>query len=531
MARMIDAAVAESGMETRSSLADRDQIVVSRAGYEVDTSGKLWRIPHPGRSATLDWLEVDLPVGTVLHATEAYFSYLIRNYSVREVSNNWEIFKILWPLPSIQAALEFDGEIPFQFLGELANTLSEHEQYRLHYGRKWYCWCSDQGFAPFSPEVAFLLDERVIGGNEKGHAVRSADPDKGPLLDSEVIALSNALRASPTNGTLTLQEQAAIWLALALGSNPEPLALLREEDFWDIPMTENGAPVFLLEVPRHKKGHAAPRAESVDRRLNPEIGEVLLALFNQNRADHPMDLSDSDGRPLFRRQTPRKDLPQEGPGSDYRYHRSAHEFSLMVTRAVEKLSVISPRTGRPLRVTMRRLRYTFATRLVREGASRQVVARLLDHTDLQNVSVYFDVKSDIVEALDAAMALTLGPLSQAFLGTLVRNEQEAIRGERPSSRVYHTDRKQNSLEALGTCGSFSFCGLTAPIACYTCVRFQPWMDAPHDKALSGLLDERKRREEIGLGPSMIMLFDTTILAIADVIMRIDIVQAGGSSAG
>jgi len=145
--------------------------------------------------------------------------------------------------------------------------------------------------------------------------------------------------------------------------------------------------------------------------------------------------------------------------------------------------------------------------------------------------VYFDLKSDIVETLDAAMALALGPLSQAFLGALVRNEQEAVRGERPSSRIYHVDRKQDSLEPLGTCGSFSFCGLTAPIACYTCVRFQPWMDAPHDKALSGLLDERKRREEAGLGPSMIMLFDMTILAIADVIRRIDAVRAGGCSAG
>ncbi len=63
------------------------------------------------------------------------------------------------------------------------------------------------------------------------------------------------------------------------------------------------------------------------------------------------------------------------------------------------------------------------------------MAEALDHTDLQNVRVYFDIKSDIVESLDRAMALKLGPVAQAFLGKLVPNEAGAERGDDPASRV------------------------------------------------------------------------------------------------
>lgn len=529
MAKRTVLAANNAALEHISRLQRLDQHIISRAGYGVDTSGSTWLIPHPGRSVVLKWEEVSIDSEIVRYATEAYFRYLIQNYSVREVSNNWGLLKHVWPLSTLKTS----EEIPIHFFTELEDALSRHSKYRLHFARKWYVWCSEAGFAPFSPEVAFHLEQRVIGGNEKGSAVRSVHPDAGPLQDSEVAALTNALRGGRMRSVLTLQEEVAVWMALAFGSNPEPMALLREQDFFTLPDpdAEHNTPIYLINIPRHKKGDAGPRMQFRERRVSSEIGELIQALIAQNRTISPPRNADDDGRPLFRRHSARDDLPQEGTGSDYRFHYSSQEFAALVSSTVSKLAVISPRTGGPLKATTRRFRYTFATRLVKEGASPRVVAQLLDHTDLQNVGVYFDSKSDIVTRLDAAAALELGPLAQAFLGKLVRSEQDAVRGDRPSSRIYHTDTKQEALDALGTCGSFSFCGLTAPIACYTCVRFQPWIDAPHDRALSSLLVERSRRLDAGLAPSIVEMFDMTILAIADVIRRIDVVRTGGTSVG
>jgi hypothetical protein len=172
-------------------------------------------------------------------------------------------------------------------------------------------------------------------------------------------------------------------------------------------------------------------------------------------------------------------------------------------------------------VTTRRLRYTFATRLVREGVGKLEVADLLDHTDTQNVQVYFDIKSDIVEHLDKAVALALAPLAQAFMGALVSGPEHAIRGDDPRSSVAVVGGSPTKLEGLGNCGSYGYCGLLAPIACYTCRSFQPWIDAPHHLVLDELLSERERREKAGLDGRMVSMMDNTICAVAEVITRID----------
>lgn len=58
------------------------------------------------------------------------------------------------------------------------------------------------------------------------------------------------------------------------------------------------------------------------------------------------------------------------------------------------------------------------------------------------------------------------------------------------------------------------------------------MDAPHDKALTALLHERQRRLDDGQDGKMVALFDNTILAIADVVRRIEFIrQSEAANAG
>lgn len=491
-----------------------ERFVVTRAGTTIDTGGMVWKLEDPSRTLTIDLHDIEKATNTVRRALENYHRHVIRFYSVGEVTGNWSLLRRVVNCPSASAAV-----LPYRVLGEVREQLEAHEHYRLHYLRKWYNWCCDQGFDGFSEDVAFEMNERVFGGNSKGEAVLSADPEEGPLDDREIAALTNALRGARDTSELTLTELAATWLCVGLGSNSGQLALLREEDFTIVTAAGTAGKTYLLNVPRHKKGDPVARSQFRTRKLNAEIGGIVEALIDENRRISPK-VGDR-GRPLLRRDTLRLDLDPRGELSDYSYHHVAKTLTDIVGRAVKKLGVISHRTASPLKVTVRRLRYTFATRLVREGASQRVVADALDHTDLQNVRVYFDMKSDVVERLDAAMALQLGPLSQAFLGTLVRAEADAVNGDRSSSRILNPDRAKGTLKPLGTCGSFSFCGLNAPVACYTCVRFQPWIDAPHQEALDGMLGERQRRLDEGQDPRMVTLFDTTILAIADVIVQID----------
>jgi hypothetical protein len=109
----------------------------------------------------------------------------------------------------------------------------------------------------------------------------------------------------------------------------------------------------------------------------------------------------------------------------------------------------------------------------------------------------------------------------------VRDESDAIRGDEKGSRRFLVDPVARRFEPVGTCGSFSFCNITAPYACYTCIKFQAWMDGPHDEVLSQLIFAREERSLQGLDPKIVGIEDQLIMAVAGVIKRIEEIRTSG----
>lgn len=510
--------------ESSGELVFPDQGVIhDLAGLPVDASGWEWRLNIATASNLMRWKRLPFHCQSNLDATVRFIRHVMESQSSTSAMNTFRALVLAFQSPSFVEADLADEVIPINLFHDLRGAAHD---WRLHYVRQWYSFGADHGFKNFSPEVAFAIDQIRIGGNEKGQAVLSMDPETGPLTDLEVNGLLNALRAADNSSLFPLQWKAALWLSIALGPNPMQMALLREEDL-KVFEDDDGNTYFQIDVPRHKKGDVGVRDSFRRRALNAEIGQILLELIDRNGAerlewpdDAPVGI-----RPLFHRQRPRRSI-KNGPMAEYAMHLTSTEFSDLVRDAADALSVMSHRTNAPLKVNSRRLRYTFATRLVREGVSKREVAELLDHSDLQNVQVYFDLKSDIVEKLDKAMALALGPIAQAFMGKVVRGPEEATRGADPASKVAVFDAENSAIKEVGSCGSFSFCRLAAPVACYTCKSFQPWMDGPHDILLDDLLKQRERKQAAGLDGRMVALMDSTIIAIADVISRIDAIRAG-----
>ena len=180
-----------------------------------------------------------------------------------------------------------------------------------------------------------------------------------------------------------------------------------------------------------------------------------------------------------------------------------------------RLEAIAPPTERlnfeAIPVTSQRFRYTFGTRLVEEGASKNVVGDRLGHTDLQNVDVYFEASPKIVENIDKAMDAHLAPLAMAFRGRLVGGEDGATHKGEPGSRIIDF---RVSKAPVGSCGGKGQgCEFNKPVACYTCFKFEPWLDAPHDKVLQRLMEERKR---FATDERLAQINDDAILAVQEV---------------
>jgi hypothetical protein len=185
---------------------------------------------------------------------------------------------------------------------------------------------------------------------------------------------------------------------------------------------------------------------------------------------------------------------------------------------------MSERTGERVNITPLRFRRTLATRAAEEGHGPLVIARLLDHADTQNVGVYSASSPAIIERIDRAVAMQMAPIAQAFAGVLIQDESQASRGSDPSSRIIDL-RIDRGGKTMGSCGQHGFCGFNAPIACYTCRNFEPWLDGPHDAVLGHLIAKREGLLKTS-DKRIAALNDRTILAVAQVIRLCETALAG-----
>ena len=183
-----------------------------------------------------------------------------------------------------------------------------------------------------------------------------------------------------------------------------------------------------------------------------------------------------------------------------------HIPSRNIRKGLKKIRVVSARTGRRLHITPRRFRYTLGTRAAREGYGSMVIAELLDHSDVQNAWVYTRDHPNFRQKIDEAIGQQLAPLASAFAGKVVDRETDAHHGNDRGMRVGTREQK------AGTCGSRGSCGAEA-FACYTCMHFQAWVDAPHDKMLEWMLERRQQMEGAGTSERVVSAIDPSILGV------------------
>ena len=205
-------------------------IVIDRRGYPVDVSGDRWELNEPTTKIILDWAVLALRNVEIEHAFKRYFGWLITTQSPVSVRNAFHFLPCFTQTAAFRAAEDTSSTIPYLAFSEARATLKKADHWKLHYARQVYRWCEAQGYPHFDFEVSCQLDDLVIGGNTKGQAVRSKNPNKGPLDAQEVASLTNALRAARLTNSIPLREQALVWLTLSTGSNASQYACLREED-------------------------------------------------------------------------------------------------------------------------------------------------------------------------------------------------------------------------------------------------------------------------------------------------------------
>lgn len=363
------------------------------------------------------------------------------------------------------------------------------------------------GYPCVDSDVQLLLKQLRIKGNQKGVAVLTVDPREGPFTHLEIEGLQAALNAAYAKGQIPTATYVLAWLYMLLGQRSKQHAALKVCDVRVIEST-HGARSYSIMMPSVKNRASSPRAVLVERALIEHFGEALVKYANSVREQFTSVLADPSQAPLFPlTRITRATSSTEG----FEFHRSATDIGQILASSIESLSVVSERTGLPMHISSRRFRRTIGTRAAEEGYSPLVIARLLDHTDTQNVGVYAANSPRIVERIDRALAMEMAPLAQAFAGVLVPELDSQESGRRIIDL-----RIDRSGAPMGDCGKHGFCGFNAPIACYTCIHFEAWLDGPHDAVLDHLIRDRERRVET-TDKRIASVNDRTIYAVAAVI--------------
>lgn len=487
----------------QAALVDR---FYSRAGYLVQLNSFRWELSK----------DVVIPVGKLSR-------YLGENdYSVRRVMEFYARTAGAWHARNIFGRLlHYCERMQDTELFSVASLIS----YRSSLNKKteWYMsvlrgairqWFR-LGYPGISDEVLTLLNKWVLKGNEKGFAVQSMCPESGPLTDIELQGVIVAVVDAFTAQRLSLNDACLSMMLAMTGRRPGQIAALKIKD---LVFTASGG--YWINFPRAKQQYSLWRS-SFNRFA---IVEDLWLLLQQQVRAVKEAFSEQTGQTLP--QVKQGELPLfpvshslevdsnlEALLVSDRLHIPSKEVYGAMARVAKTIAVISERTGEPISLNPNRFRYTLGTNLAREGRGELIIAEALDHSDTQNAGVYVKNIPDIVERIDKAVALQLAPFAQAFRGVLVASERDARRGNDPSSRI------SNGSSNVGTCGSYGFCSALAPIACYICAHFQPWLDGPHEEVLDHLLEERDRVRDNCGDLKVASTNDRLILAVSDVIKR------------
>lgn len=416
-----------------------------------------------------------------------------------------------------------DSGFSVELLVRYRSLLTERTEWYLAvirgFIKRWY----QLGYYGVTDDVIILLDNWRLKGNRKGEVVKLLSPDRGPLTDFELSSFIDEASFLYEKGIITIQEYAMVLLLSTTGRRPIQLSHMQIKDvFWG-KNQQLETETFIINIPRAKQRGQEFRGSfktfaimksiwQVVARQCQSVQNLIQKQFNRNLTDNHILCA-----PLFLNLDAFDKVKciqeYENTINTDRLHIQTNDFTKTVKKICRKGNLISDRTKGPMMLTANRFRYTIGTRAAREGYGVLVIAELLDHTDTQNAHVYVENIPDYARNISDAVNQSLGPYATLFKGKVILNETKATRGDDKTSRI-----KLDSTEGLGSCASYGFCKGRVPLPCYTCPYFQPWRDAPHEKVMKILLQERDRVFQNTRDNAVASVNDRTIEAVKEVML-------------
>tara|TARA_R110001606_G_scaffold177769_2_gene324439 strand:+ start:7784 stop:9253 length:1470 start_codon:yes stop_codon:yes gene_type:complete len=332
------------------------------------------------------------------------------------------------------------------------------------YLRNAYRFFAEQDMPYFDQDfVDFYLDEIVLGSGNKGLDVIIQMKNRGCLTISEQREFKEKFTTLDIKqlSLFELQGYIALKIGQLTGARDCQVRRLKVSNF--VKEKVDGNFVYSLKIPRAKQ-RGQVKTVLVKRPITKKLGsqiEFLLEKYKQL-------ICINDNFYLLCHTTTN--------------HNSISNKILSPSILLNRISRLSSRLGIDFIVNLRRLRKTFCSSLIARGVSKNIVAFLMDHSDLQQIDVYYRQTHALAKKLNQVLLKEAGSLLDAFAGKVIKIGQESIHGQALFAPV-----KDSKLIKIGSCGSGKACVLNPPLSCYGCKSLEAFEDVDHSEVLDQLL--------------------------------------------
>ena len=359
--------------------------------------------------------------------------------------------------------------------------------------------------------------------------VESLNPTIGPYTQLEFKAIFDWVNGAFTDGKIVWERFVYIRLLIATGARQRQIQQLV---FGDVSSKRQK---WMLQMPKAKLKAFEYRGAFQEVVLSQDLYDILSHYKNyvlQNlKGEHPevdwtlalpnVPLFRAVGKPSGWGKIPMiiddPELNQLEIAPQEKFHKQDGSMKIMLRGHEERIGFpVSERTQEVIHLGAHRFRYTLGTDMAREGYGPYAIAAALGHSGTKAVGRYIKTSPQMGKRLDDKMKTALALVVNAFQGQIISKSD----GANKSSMVNKTIR--GGTAAIATCASGGGCQLDTPIACYTCTKFQPWVEADHEEVLQRL---QARQQRAGSDTEKAISFDRPIMAVVQVIDQINKLKA------
>lgn len=482
----------------------RQTLRTARSGETYVYESDKWRI---GRSHTLPWSILNTRGLTEQVAPDLLDSFRkMMAELVEEVSASCarsvfdQIFSLLAHCTD-EVTVEGFECWRASLVGQDLSTNSRRS-YLLHCRIGLNAW-ADGNYPGLETWLADHVNRIKVGQGESGRAVSELCPVRGPFTQIEEAALIRWLHEAYADDVLSVQVYAILLVLVEFGCRPVEIAALRAGDVIDAQADQP----YQLAIPI-AKGERAYRASFRTLELPVELYTLLKQVIAEGQAriaqawDQAISPRISKQLPLF--VGDRLLAAGSSEACHHRLSQTPKTFDIEVGHhigwSLRNCPVTTERLdGDLMPLSLYRFRRTLATRLAEAGASDETIAAILGQSSLQSIQIYTAHTYEDQQACDEIMVEAWRPVMKRVADRLL---EAPISGQ---ARIHVTREDQ-----VGNCAQLCGGGI---LTCYLCPKFQPFVDASHEKALAHAESLKQSRIDQGMSGPEVDSLDQSIAAI------------------